>query len=88
MLFAPVVNSIITNADIEKKLNSRMIQIRKLPTGDELEDDNTSANTAATKPMIDNCLVERKTLRLLISVGRRFSDFICSKRSVKFKQIV
>ena len=46
-----------------------MIQIIKLMNGYELDDDNTSANAAAKKVMIDNCLVESRMLELLIFVS-------------------
>ena len=63
---APLAIRAITKAAIEKKLKSRMIQIIKLINGDELDDDKTSANAAAKKVMIDNCLAERRMLELLI----------------------
>ena len=66
---APLAIIEITKTVIEKKLKSRMIQIIKLINGDELDDDNASANAAAKKVMIDNCLAERRMLELLIFVS-------------------
>ena len=54
----------------------------KLINGCELDDDNTSANSAAKKAMIDNCLVERNVLNLLILASRVVLDSIQGKRSV------
>ena len=59
-----------------------MIQIIKLINGWELDDDNTSANAAAKKVMIDNCLVESRMLVLLIFVSWVLVDSIQDKRSV------
>ena len=59
-----------------------MIQIIKLINGWELDDDNTSANAAAKKVMIDNCLVESRMLELLIFVSWVLVDSIHDKRSV------
>ena len=59
-----------------------MIQIIKLMNGYELDDDNTSANAAAKKVMIDNCLVESRMLELLIFVSWVLVDSIQDKRSV------
>ena len=67
MLLAPRTISLSMKANIEIKLNIKMIQTRKLANGDELEDESRSDNRAAAKMIIDNCLVERKTPRLLIS---------------------
>ena len=69
MPLAPLAIIEITKTVIEKKLKSRMIQIIKLINGDELDDDNASANAAAKKVMIDNCLAERRMLELLIFVS-------------------
>ena len=69
MPFTPLAIRVITKTEIEKKLNSRMIQMIKLINGCELDDDNTSANAAAKKVMIDNCLVESRMLELLIFVS-------------------
>ena len=69
LLFAPLAIRAITKAATEKKLKSRIIQIIKLINGDELDDDNTSANAAAKKEMIDNCLAERRILELLIPIS-------------------
>ena len=82
MPLAPLAIRVITKTEIEKKLKSRMIQIIKLINGCELDDDNTSANTAAKKVMIDNCLVESNVLDLLILVSRVVLDSIQDKRSV------
>ena len=82
MPFAPLAIRVITKTEIEKKLKSRMIQIIKLINGCELDDDNTSANTAAKKVMIDNCLVESNVLDLLILASRVVLDSIQDKRSV------
>ena len=79
---APLAIRVITKTEIEKKLKSRMIQIIKLINGCELDDDNTSANTAAKKEMIDNCLVESNVLDLLILASRVVLDSIQDKRSV------
>ena len=69
MSFAPLAIRVNTKIEIEKKLKSRIIQIIKLINGDELDDDNTSANAAAKKAMIDNCLAERRILELLIPIS-------------------
>lgn len=69
MSFAPLAIRVNTKIEIEKKLKRRMIQIIKLINGCELDDDNTSANAAAKKVMIDNCLVESRMLELPIFVG-------------------
>ena len=69
MPFAPLAIRVYTKTEIEKKLKRRMIQIIKLINGYELDDDNTSANAAAKKVMIDNCLVESRMLELLIFVS-------------------
>ena len=82
MPLAPLAIRVITKTEIEKKLKSRMIQIIKLINGCELDDDNTSANSAAKKAMIDNCLVESNVLDLLILVSRVVLDSIQDKRSV------
>ena len=79
---APLAIRVITKTEIEKKLKSRMIQIIKLINGCELDDDNTSANTAAKKIMIDNRLVESNVLDLLILASRVVLDSIQDKRSV------
>lgn len=69
MPFAPLAIRVNTKTEIEKKLKRIMIQIIKLMNGYELDDDNTSANAAAKKAMIDNCLVESRMLELLIFVS-------------------
>ena len=69
MPFAPLAIRVNTKTEIEKKLKRIMIQIIKLMNGYELDDDNTSANAAAKKVMIDNCLVESRVLELLIFVS-------------------
>ena len=69
MSFAPLAIRVNTKIEIEKKPKRRMIQIIKLINGCELDDDNTSANAAAKKVMIDNCLVESRMLELLIFVS-------------------
>ena len=82
MPLAPLAIRVITKTETEKKPNSRMIQMIKLINGCELDDDNTSANSAAKKAMIDNCLVERNVLDLLILASRVVLDSIQGKRSV------
>ena len=83
MPFAPLAIRVNTKTEIEKKLKRRMIQIIKLINGCELDDANTSANAAAKKVIIDNCLVASRLLELLILVSRVVFNSIQDELPVK-----